>query len=69
MIKYISIFWLVLICLLVARKENLTGFSTGLTGRSKNLDLTGNPTGAGRPNRFPSLSSNFSNFFFFLNKN
>ena len=24
-----------------ARKENLTGFSTGLTGRSKNLDPTG----------------------------
>ena len=32
-------------CLLVARKENLTGVSTGLTGRSKNLDPTGNPTG------------------------
>ena len=45
MIKYISIFWLVLRCLLVARKENSTGFSTGLTGRSKNLDPTGNPTG------------------------
>ena len=45
MIKYISIFWLVLRGLLVARKENLTGFSTGLTGRSKNLDPTGNPTG------------------------
>ena len=43
--KYISIFRLVLRCLLVARKENLTGFSTGLTGRSKNLDPTGNPTG------------------------
>ena len=28
-------------CLLVARKENLTGVSTGLTGRSKNLDPTG----------------------------
>ena len=55
MIKYISIVWLVLICLLVARKENLTGFSTGLTGRSKNLDPTGNPIGAGRPDRFPSL--------------
>ena len=26
---------------LVARKDNLTGFSTGLTGRSKNLDPTG----------------------------
>ena len=32
-------------CLFVARKENLTGVSTGLTGRSKNLDPTGNPTG------------------------
>ena len=28
-------------CLLVARKEDLTGVSTGLTGRSKNLDPTG----------------------------
>ena len=45
MIKYISIFRLVLKCLLVARKDNLTGFSTGLTGRSKNLDPTGKPTG------------------------
>ena len=45
MIKYSSIFRLVLRCLLVARKKNLTGFSTGLTGRSKNLDPTGNPTG------------------------
>ena len=45
MIKYITTFRLVLRCLLVAKKENLTGFSTGLTGRSKNLDLTGNPTG------------------------
>ena len=44
MIKYICIFRLVLRCLLVARKENLTGISTGLTGRSKNLDPTGNPT-------------------------
>ena len=44
MIKYISIFRLVLRCLLVARKENSTDFSTGLTGRSKNLDPTGNPT-------------------------
>ena len=43
---------LVLKCLLVARKENLTGVSTGLTGRSKNLD----PTDAGRPDRFPSLT-------------
>ena len=34
MIKYISMFRLVLRCLLVARKENLTGVSTGLTGRS-----------------------------------
>ena len=38
-------FRLVLRCLLVAKKENSTGFSTGLTGRSKNLDPTGNPTG------------------------
>ena len=45
MIKYTSVFRLVLRFLLVARKENLTGFSTGLTGRSKNLDPTGNPTG------------------------
>ena len=45
MIKYISVFRLVPRCLLVARKENLTGFSTGLTGRSKNLGPTGNPTG------------------------
>ena len=45
MIKYISIFRLVFRCLLVARKANLTGISTGLTGRSKNLDPTGNPTG------------------------
>ena len=51
--KYICIFRLVLRCLLAARKENLTGVSTGLTGRSKNLDPTGNPTG--RPDRFPSL--------------
>ena len=47
MIKDIRIFRLVLRCLLVARKENLTGVSTGLTGRSKNLD----PTSAGQPNR------------------
>ena len=45
MMKYISIFRLVFRCLLVAKKENLTGISTGLTGRSKNLDPTGNPTG------------------------
>ena len=38
------IFRLVLRCLLVARKENLTGVSTGLTGRSKNLDPTGRST-------------------------
>ena len=31
-------------CLLVARKVNLTGFSTGLTGWSKNLDPTGPST-------------------------
>ena len=45
MIKYICVFWLVLRFLLVARKDNLTSFSTGLTGRSKNLDPIGNPTG------------------------
>ena len=44
MIKYIGIFRLVLRCLLVARKENSTGFSTGLTDRSKNLDPTGRST-------------------------
>ena len=43
--KYICIFQLVLTCLLVARKENLTDVLTGLTGRSKNLNPTGNPTG------------------------
>ena len=36
-----SIFRLVLRRLLVARKENLTGVSTGLTGRLENLDPTG----------------------------
>ena len=40
-IKCICIFRLVLRCLVVARKENLTGFSSGLTGRLKNLDPTG----------------------------
>ena len=55
MIKYISIFRLVLRRLLVAREENLTGFSTGLTGRSKNLDPTATRP-AGRPDQFPSLS-------------
>ena len=44
MIKYISIFLLVLRCRLVARKKNLTGVSTGLTGRSTNLDPTGRST-------------------------
>ena len=44
MMKYINIFRLVFRCILVARKENFTGISTGLTGRSKNLDPTGNPT-------------------------
>ena len=56
MIKYISVFRLVRRFLLVAREDNLTGISTGLTGRSKNLDLTGNPTGTRRPDRFPSLN-------------
>ena len=45
MTKYVSVFRLVLRFLLVARKDNLTGILTGLTGRSKNLDPTGNPTG------------------------
>ena len=45
MMKYTNIFRLVLRCLFVAGKENSTSFSTGLTGRSKNLDPTGNPTG------------------------
>ena len=40
-IKYICIFQLVLRCFLVAKKENLTGVSIGLTGRSKNLNPTG----------------------------
>ena len=44
MIKYISVIRLVLRFLLVARKDNLTGVSTGLTGRSKNLDPTGRST-------------------------
>ena len=44
MIKYISVFRLVRRFLLVARKDNLTGISTGLTGRSKNLDPTGRST-------------------------
>ena len=42
-------------CLLVPKKDNLTDFSTGLTGWSKNLGPTGNPTSAGLPDRFPSL--------------
>ena len=45
MIKYISTLWLELRCLLGARKENSTSFSTGLTGRSKILDPNGNPSG------------------------
>ena len=44
MIKHISTFRLVLGCLLLARKENSTGFSSGLTGRSKNLDPNGRST-------------------------
>ena len=39
------VFRLVLRYFLASRKENLTGVSTGLTGWSKNLDPTGNPTG------------------------
>ena len=45
MIKYISMFWLVLRRRLVAKNKNLTGFSTDLTGQSKTFDPTGNPTG------------------------
>ena len=41
MIKYIGIFRLVLRCVLFARKVNMIGVSTGLTGRSKNLNPTG----------------------------
>ena len=61
MIKYVSIFRLVLRCLLVAKKENLTGFLTGLIGPSKNLDPTGagHATGAGRLDRFQSLGVSF----------
>ena len=44
MIKYICIFRLVLTCFLAAGKNNLTGFSTGLTGRSKNFDPTDRST-------------------------
>ena len=56
--KFICVLQLLLKCLLVARKENLTGVSTGLTGQSKNLDPTGNLTYAGRPDRFPCLGFN-----------
>ena len=62
--KHISvcIFRLVFRCILAARKRNLTGFLIGMTGQSKNLD----PTGAGRPNRFPSLPPvpKFNSYFF-----
>ena len=58
MIKYISIFRWVLRCLLVARKENSTGFSTGLTGQSKNLDPTGRST---RPVSISALNDSFAN--------
>ena len=44
-IKYMCVLRLVLRCCLVARKENLTIVSNGLTSRSKNLDPTGNPSG------------------------
>ena len=46
-------------CLLVARKGNLTGFSTGLIGRSKNLDPTGNPTGRSTQPVFISKSNRY----------
>ena len=57
-IKYMYIFRLVLM-VLVAGKENLTVVSTGLTGRTKNLYPTGNPTG-----RFPFLNHMLFKFFF-----
>ena len=41
----VRILRLVFRCILVARKDNLTVLLTGLTGRSKNLNLSGNPTG------------------------
>ena len=47
-------------CPLVARQENLTGVSTGLTGQSKNLD----PIGASRPGRFPSLFRAFPSYLY-----
>ena len=42
--KIVCIFRLVLKCLLLARKEKLTGILTGLTGQSKNLDPIGRST-------------------------
>ena len=38
---YVQILFGAYRCLVVARKKNLTGISTGLTGRSKNLDPNG----------------------------
>ena len=62
-IKYLCIFRLVLRCLLVSRKVNLTGVSTDLTGWSKNL--VKDPTGAGWPDRFPSLLADPKCWFIF----
>ena len=50
MIKYLNIFWFVLRCLLVAKKENLTGVSTGLTTGRR---ISTRPVG--RRDRFPFL--------------
>ena len=53
-------------CLLVARKKNLTGVSTGLTDPSKNLDPTHYPTGRStRPVSLPAAGQFFVIFFFF----
>ena len=60
-------------CVLVARKENLTDVPTGLTGWSKNLDPTGNPTDRStRSELFDPTGFHFwnicKNFFRILNK-
>ena len=57
--KSVCIFWLVFRCILVAKKENLTGFLTGLTGLTGRLDR---PVKESRPDRFPSLISAFCMF-------
>ena len=59
MIKYISIFWLVLRCLLVARKFdrvfNRLDLPVEESRPNRQPDRPVDPTGAGRPDRFPSL--------------